>query len=109
MGHSRILPPTRFAKADKVLDHEGNEGIVTEVFVSYPARDNFADWTKPAIHYQVTFFDRSRTHKVNLPTITATSLHLEGELTDSVQTQLPFTNDNPLSTSDTDEWSFRNM
>ena len=113
MGHSRLLPPSRFEKADRVLDHEGNEGIVTEVFVTYPARGDFADWTKPAMHYQVCFFG-GNIRDTNLsfpgpPTITATRLHLEGELTDAVQTQLPFTGDNPSSTSDQEEWSFRNV
>ncbi len=102
MGHSRLLPPTRFEKADKVRDHDGNEGIVSEVFVTYPARGDFADWTKPSIHYQVTFFGSG-------PTITATRLHLEGELTDSVQTQLPFTNENPLSTSNTRAWEYEQL
>lgn len=112
MGHSRILPPTRFDKADRVLDHEGNEGIVTEVFVTYPARGDFADWTKPAMHYQVCFFGGDLDQNLSFPgppTITATRLHLEGELTEASQTQLPFTNDNLLSKSDQEEWSFRNM
>jgi hypothetical protein len=96
-NHRFILPPTRFDKADRVLDFEGNEGVISEVFVSYPSRGNFADWTKPEIHYQVTFFNGPK------------RLHLEGELTDWVQTQLPFKNENPRQVSDSDAWQYQNM
>ena len=97
MSNKLILPPTRFNKADKVLDYEGNEGLISEVFVSYPARGDFSDWTKPTIHYEVTFFDGPK------------RLHLEGDLTDTMQTQLPFNGDKPRQVSDSDAWQYDNM
>ena len=97
MSNKLILPPTRFTKADKVLDHEGNEGLISEVFVSYPARGTFSDWTKPTIHYEVTYFNGPK------------SLHLEGDLTDSIQTQLPFSVVKPREVSEADAWQYEQL
>ena len=48
------IPPTKFMKNDHVRNLDGIEGIVTEVYISYPTLCGLADWSKPQTHYRVS-------------------------------------------------------
>lgn len=96
-NHRFIFPPTRFSRTDKVVDISGNEGYVSQVYVSYPARGDFADWTSPEIIYQVSFLNGAKT------------LHREGELTDFIQTQLPFKVEESDSKSNQEAWNYEQL
>jgi len=61
---------SKFNKNDQVRDLDGHEGIVTEIFISYPTLNDIADWSSPQLHYRVSFgIDNS-------------VLYVGGELTD---------------------------
>ena len=74
------IPPTKFMKNDHVRNLDGIEGIVTEVFISYPTLCGLTDWSKPQTHYRVS---------LGLKT-DMTYLYEDGDLTDPRQGELKF-------------------
>jgi len=63
-------------KNDHVRNLDGNEGVVTEVFISYPSLCGLADWSAPRVHYRVTLGPNS------------SKLYDDGELTDIRQMEM---------------------
>ena len=92
-----MIPPTKFQKSDLVVDMDNKEGVVTEVFVSYPTTVNLANWANPVIHYKVK-------HLVHNGTPTS-DLYLGGELTDARQTQLEFPS---VEDAENHDWNYKN-
>ena len=54
-----MIPSTKFIKNEPVRTLDDDEGVVSEVFISYPTISGLADWTAPQVHYLVTV-DRNR-------------------------------------------------
>ena len=75
------IPPTKFMKNDHVRNINGIEGIVTEVFISYPTLCGLADWSKPQTHYRVSLYGLNMTY-----------LYEDGDLTDPRQGEFKFEN-----------------
>ena len=67
---------SKFKKNDHVRNLEGIEGIVTEVFISYPTLNGLADWSAPQVHYRVSFG------------VNCSNLYVDWELNDIRQGQL---------------------
>jgi hypothetical protein len=72
------IPPTKFKKNDHVRNLNGIEGIVTEVFISYPTLCGLTDWSRPQTHYRVSFG------------LNMTHLYEDKDLTDVRQMELDF-------------------
>ena len=83
------IPPTKFMKNDHVRNLHGAEGIVTEVFISYPTLCGLADWSKPQTHYRVSFGLK----------MDMTYLYDDGDLTDPRQGELKFSPSGPTITA----------
>ena len=69
---------SKFKKNDPVRNLNGNEGIVTEIFISYPTLNGLADWTAPQVHYLVSFG------------VNKSKLYGDGDLTDIRQLELDY-------------------
>ena len=67
---------SKFKKNDTVRNINGNEGIVTEIFISYPTLNGLADWAAPQVHYLVSFG------------VNKSKLYVDGDLTDIRQLEL---------------------
>tara|TARA_Y100000590_G_scaffold461615_1_gene623616 strand:- start:862 stop:1143 length:282 start_codon:yes stop_codon:yes gene_type:complete len=86
-----MIPSTKFIKNEPVRTLDDDEGVVSEVFISYPTISGLADWTAPQVHYLVTV-DRNRA-----------DLYMEGELSDIRQMMLDLDLD-PIDDNDADYW-----
>ena len=84
------IPPTKFMKNDPVRNLNGIEGIVTEVFISYPTLCGLADWSKPQTHYRVSFGLK----------MDMTYLYEDGDLTDPRQGELKLDNGSTITAQD---------
>ena len=90
---------SKFKKKDPVRNLGGNEGIVTEVFISFPTftgTNILANWLAPEIHYLVTFG------------VNCTELYAEKDLTDIRQGELDLgltITDWGIAASEEDYWS----
>jgi len=95
-----ILPPTKFKQSDIVKDFNGQEGIITEVYVSYSTTAGLAIWDKPLIHYKVRLYPMEPEKIV---------IYVEGELTDARQLTIPFdqTDDDDVDTPRTHDWLYK--
>ena len=51
------IPPTKFMKNDPVRNLNGIEGIVTEVFISYPTLCGLADWSNHKLIIEYRYMD----------------------------------------------------
>tara|TARA_B100000959_G_scaffold215806_1_gene227254 strand:+ start:2690 stop:3004 length:315 start_codon:yes stop_codon:yes gene_type:complete len=80
------IPPTKFMKNDSVRNLNGIEGIVTEVFISYPTLCGLADWSKPQTHYRVSLYGLNMTY-----------LYEDGDLTDPRQGEFDFQNGSTIT------------
>ena len=49
-----MIPNTKFIKNEPVRTLDDDEGVVSEIFISYPTVSGLVDWTSPQVHYQVT-------------------------------------------------------
>ena len=49
-----MIPNTKFIKNEPVRTLEDDEGVVQEIFISYPTISGLADCSRPQVHYQVT-------------------------------------------------------
>ena len=87
---------SKFKKNDTVRNLDGYEGIVTEVFISYPTLCGLADWSKPQTHYRVSL-GFNNTH-----------LYEDGDLTDPRQGELDLgltITDWGIAATEEDYWS----
>jgi hypothetical protein len=87
---------SKFMKNDHVRNLNGIEGIVTEVFISYPTLCGLADWSAPQVHYLVSFGENK------------SKLYVDGDLTDIRQGELdlwPTITDWGIAASEEDYWS----
>ena len=80
------IPPTKFMKNDPVRNLNGIEGIVTEVFISYPTLCGLADWSKPQTHYRVSLYGLNMTY-----------LYEDGDLTDPRQGEFKLENGSTIT------------
>ena len=49
-----MIPNTKFIKNEPVRTLDDDEGVVSEIFISYPTVSGLVDWTRPQVHYQIT-------------------------------------------------------
>ena len=87
---------SKFKKNDHVRTLDGIEGIVTEVFISYPTLNGLADWSAPQIHYRVSLG------------LNMTHLYEDGDLNDPRQGELDLrsaVSDWGIAASEEDYWS----
>ena len=90
------IPPTKFMKNDPVRTLDGIEGIVTEVFISYPTLCGLTDWSRPQTHYRVSLG------------LNMTHLYEDGDLNDPRQGELDLRStvtDWGIAASEEDYWS----